>query len=97
LTGGQAADEVAASRIALTDDGRPLTSRDVKASYDKIIFPPAGVVSARKGAYQAVEAVEAPDPLTVRFRLQWPEASFPVNLSSPFNWIGAGPSSRPTS
>ncbi|HXD96655.1 MAG TPA: ABC transporter substrate-binding protein, partial [Candidatus Acidoferrum sp.] len=23
-------------------DGSPLTSRDVKASYDKIIFPPAG-------------------------------------------------------
>src|SRR5262249_38036605 len=24
-------------------DGSPLTARDVKASYDKIIFPPAGV------------------------------------------------------
>ena len=68
-------------------DGSVLTSRDVKASYDKIIFPPAGIISARKGAYQAVEAVEAPDPLTVRFRLKWPEAAFLVNLSSPFNWI----------
>jgi len=68
-------------------DGSLLSSRDVKASYDKIVSPPAGVVSARKGAYQAVEAIEAPDPLTVRFRLKWPEASFLVNLSSPFNWI----------
>src|SRR5215475_766291 len=68
-------------------DGAVLSSRDVKASYDKIIFPPSGIISARKGAYQAVEAVEAPDPLTVRFRLKWPEASFLVNLSSPFNWI----------
>jgi peptide/nickel transport system substrate-binding protein len=68
-------------------DGSLLSSRDVKASYDKIVFPPAGVISARKGAYQAVEAIEAPDPLTVRFRLKWPEASFLVNLSSPFNWI----------
>jgi peptide/nickel transport system substrate-binding protein len=68
-------------------DGSPMTSRDVKASYDKIILPPAGVISARKGTYQAVEAVEAPDPHTVRFRLKWPEASFLVNLASPFNWI----------
>src|SRR5262252_8311705 len=34
-----------------------------------------------------VEAIEAPDPLTVRFRLKWTEASFLVNLASPFNWI----------
>src|SRR5262247_4129699 len=68
-------------------DGSPMTSRDVKASYDKIVFPPAGLISARKGTYQAVEAIEAPDPLTVRFRLKWTEASFLVNLASPFNWI----------
>ena len=68
-------------------DGSLLSSRDVKASYDKIVSPPSGVISARKGAYQVVEAIEAPDPLTVRFRLKWPEASFLVNLASPFNWI----------
>jgi len=68
-------------------DGSPMTSRDVKASYDKIISPPAGVISFRKGAYQAVEAVEAPDPQTVLFRLKWPAASFLVSLASPFNWI----------
>ena len=45
-------------------DGSVMTSRDVKASYDKIVFPPAGVVSYRKGSYHAVEAVEAPDPQT---------------------------------
>ena len=43
-------------------DGSEMTSQDVKASYDKIIFPPAGVKSLRKEAYAAVEAVEAPDP-----------------------------------
>ena len=67
-------------------DGSLMTSRDVKASYDKIVFPPAGVISARR-TYQAVEAVEAPDPATVRFRLKWPEASFLANLASPYNWI----------
>jgi peptide/nickel transport system substrate-binding protein len=68
-------------------DGSLLTSKDVKASYDKIIFPPAGVVSLRKSAYRAVEAVEAPDPQTVRFKLKGPEGSFLLNLASPWNWI----------
>ncbi|MDP2701444.1 MAG: ABC transporter substrate-binding protein, partial [Candidatus Rokubacteria bacterium] len=68
-------------------DSSVMTSRDVKASYDKIIFPPAGVVSSRRAAYRAVEAVEAPTPDTVMFRLKWPEASFTANLSSPWNWI----------
>jgi peptide/nickel transport system substrate-binding protein len=68
-------------------DGSVMTSRDVKASYDKIIFPPAGVTSMRKGSYQVVEVVETPDPHTVRFRLKWPEASFLISLASPYNWI----------
>ncbi|HET6366643.1 MAG TPA: ABC transporter substrate-binding protein, partial [Pseudomonadales bacterium] len=68
-------------------DGTEATSRDVKASYDKIVFPPPGVVSYRKGAYRAVEAIEAPDPYTIRLRLKWPEASFLINLASPYSWI----------
>jgi len=68
-------------------DGNELTSKDVKASYDKIVFPPAGVKSLRKAAYSSVEVVEAPDPYTVRFRLKWPESSLPLNLASPWNWI----------
>jgi len=68
-------------------DGSEMTSRDVKASYDKIIFPPEGVASSRKGAYVVVEAVQAPDPYTVVFRLKWPSASFLLSLASPWNWI----------
>ena len=68
-------------------DGSVMTSRDVKASYDKIVFPPTGVISMRKGSYGAIETIEAPDPQTVRFRLKWPEASFLIALSSPYNWI----------
>src|SRR3989475_2672124 len=45
-------------------DGSSLTSADVKASYDKILFPPQGVRSIRKNAYSAVTTVEAPDPST---------------------------------
>src|SRR6266581_1786425 len=36
-------------------DGSEMTSKDVKASYDKIIFPPPGVASDRKGEYLDVE------------------------------------------
>jgi peptide/nickel transport system substrate-binding protein len=68
-------------------DGSEMTSKDVKASYDRIIFPPPGVKSLRKEAYRSVEVVEAPDPHTVRFRLKYPEASFLLNLASPWNWI----------
>jgi len=68
-------------------DGGEMTSKDVKASYDKIIFPPAGIKSLRKDSYDAVEVVEAPDPYTIRFRLKWPEPSLLLNLASPWNWI----------
>ena len=68
-------------------DGSLMTSADVKASYDHIIFPPAGVVSSRQAAYRLVEAVEAPTPDTVVFRLKWYEGSFIANVSSPWNWI----------
>jgi peptide/nickel transport system substrate-binding protein len=68
-------------------DGSVMTSADVKASYDHIVFPPPGVVSSRQAQYHAVEAVEAPSPDTVVFRLKWPEASFIASVSSPWNWI----------
>ena len=46
-------------------DGSPMTSRDVKATYDRIVNPAPGLVSYRKGQYRDVEAVDAVDPLTV--------------------------------
>ena len=68
-------------------DGSPLTAADVKASYDKIIFPPPGVRSTRKSGYSTVEAIEAPDPGTVVFRLKFAAASLLMNLASPWNVI----------
>ena len=68
-------------------DGSECTSRDVKASYDKIVNPPPDVSSARKGEYAHVEAVETPDAYTVVFRLKWPSGSFLSALASPWNWI----------
>jgi peptide/nickel transport system substrate-binding protein len=68
-------------------DGSVMTSADIKASYDKIIFPPEGVRSTRKTSYSAVERVEAPDPSTVVFRLKFPSAALLANLASPWNVI----------
>jgi peptide/nickel transport system substrate-binding protein len=68
-------------------DGSPLTAADVKATYDKIIWPPTGVRSIRKNSYSAVASVEAPDPSTVVFKLKFPSASLLVNLASPWNVI----------
>jgi peptide/nickel transport system substrate-binding protein len=68
-------------------DGSPLTSADIKASYDKILWPPPGVRSIRAPHYAAVASVEAPDASTVVFKLKYPSASILLNLASPWNVI----------
>jgi peptide/nickel transport system substrate-binding protein len=68
-------------------DGSALTAADVKATYDKLIFPPSGVRSVRKNSYSAVGSVEAPDASTVVFKLKHPSASLLENLASPWNVI----------
>ncbi len=68
-------------------DGTPLTSADVVATYNKIIFPPKGVPSSRKAFFKAVESVSAWDPHTVIFKLKFPTGSFIPALATPFNFI----------
>jgi peptide/nickel transport system substrate-binding protein len=71
----------------LFHDGSKLTAADVKASYQRIIDPPAGVKSPRRAAHAAIGAIETPDPRTVLFKLQWPEASMLAGFASPWNCI----------
>ncbi|MGH7823656.1 MAG: ABC transporter substrate-binding protein [Candidatus Binatia bacterium] len=68
-------------------DGSQLTSKDVKATYEKIIFPAKGVASARGASYQVVEKIDTPDIFTLVFRLKKPSASLLANLASPWNFI----------
>jgi len=68
-------------------DGSLLTSRDIKATYEKIIFPPPGLKSRWKLFYHSVEKIETPDEHTVVFRLKWPTASFLSGLASPWNFV----------
>lgn len=68
-------------------DGTPLTSADIKATMDKIIFPPQGIPSARKSYFLAVESVTTPDDYTVVFKLSFPTGSFIPALATPFNTV----------
>ena len=68
-------------------DGSELTSTDVKASWDKIVFPSEGVISPRRGHYHMIKSIEAPDRSTVVFRLHHPSPSVLPNLAHPANFI----------
>jgi peptide/nickel transport system substrate-binding protein len=73
-------------------DGHELTADDVVYTFGSFIDPK--FVSPRKGAYRALDRVEAIDPYTVRFVLKEPFGSFPINLVMPVVPKGAGPDLR---
>jgi peptide/nickel transport system substrate-binding protein len=68
-------------------DGSQLTAADVAASYNKIIFPANGALSARSSNYLMVDKVEAPDPGTIVFHLNFATSAFLPALADPFNFI----------
>jgi peptide/nickel transport system substrate-binding protein len=68
-------------------DGSPLTAADIAASWNEIIFPPEGVLSARQSHYMMVDKVEAPDTTTVVFHLKFATSAFLPALADPYNWI----------
>jgi ABC-type transport system substrate-binding protein len=59
-------------------DGRPLTSADVKSTFDFILNP--ANKSPKRGGFRQIAKIDAPDPLTVIFHLNAPYASFLWNL-----------------
>ena len=67
-------------------DGQPFTSRDVKYTFDMVREAPDAAaklrVNPRKDWYANVEAIEAPDPATVVFRLKRPQPSFLLMLAT---------------
>ena len=67
--------------------GKPFKAEDVKASFERIIFPPNNVVSPRKGVFDAVSGIETPDDYTVKFILKRPNASFLANVAQGWNVI----------
>ncbi|MBI4524982.1 MAG: ABC transporter substrate-binding protein [Deltaproteobacteria bacterium] len=55
-------------------NGKPLTARDVKFTYDSVMRPQS--LSPKKGALQFLASVDPLDPHRVRFRLTAPYAPF---------------------
>lgn len=74
-------------RNAEFHNGTRVTSRDVKASFDRLRDPPAGVVSPRRATFADVSAIETPDDATVVFRLRRRVPYFLGVLANPFNCI----------
>src|SRR5579875_1404237 len=60
-------------------NGHPLTSTDVKYTLDSILQ--GMVISVKANAYQAIDRVETPDPLTVVIYLKKPDPALLWNLS----------------
>lgn len=69
-------------------DGHELTSADVAYTFNSFLDP--AFASPRKGAYRLLKRVQAVDRYAVRFVLQEPFGSFPVNLVMPIVPDGAG-------
>ena len=61
-------------------DGRPLTSRDVKWTIDSMLN--GTVISIKAGAYKNIASVDAPDPATVIIHLTQPDPALLWNLCS---------------
>jgi peptide/nickel transport system substrate-binding protein len=68
-------------------DGTDFTSADVKASYERIVNPPDGVVSVRKAVHADIKDIAAPDPHTVVFTLKQVNSSMHLHFASPYNCI----------
>jgi peptide/nickel transport system substrate-binding protein len=68
-------------------DGSRLTAYDVAASWNKIVAPPEGVISPRRGYYSMIDKVEARDPKTVAFRRKFATAAFIPAIADPYAFI----------
>src|SRR6202000_1189561 len=64
----------------LWHDGAELTSADVKATFDRIVKPPQGVLIPRSILLKTVEAITPPDKYTIQFKLSEPR---PPNFIMP--------------
>lgn len=70
-------------------DGVPLTSADVKYTFDTVRNPPEKVVSVRKALLSNIAAIETPDPYTVVFDLKQPQQSLLSTLAT--GWMVVAP------
>ncbi len=68
-------------------DGSALTARDVAASWNKIVHPAKGILSARESFFKMVDTINAPDDRTVVFKLKFSTGAFLPALADPFAYV----------
>lgn len=71
-------------------DGKPLTSADVKATYERLRNPAAGVISTRKATFQDIDTIETPDPATIVFKMKAVNPAMMEHFASPWNCVYPG-------
>jgi peptide/nickel transport system substrate-binding protein len=69
-------------------DGADFTSEDVKATYDRIAKPPAGVSIPRSTLFATVSEIAAPDKKTVVFKLSEPRPASFMMAAFASGWNG---------
>lgn len=69
-------------------DGATLTSADVKATFDRIVSPPAGINIPRSALFKSVESVNALDDHTVQFKLAVPRPADFIMAAIASGWNG---------
>jgi peptide/nickel transport system substrate-binding protein len=70
-------------------DGTAFDTKDVYATYDRIINPPKGVASLRKAQFEVVESMEIVDPLTFKFHMSEPKGLMLGMLAMGWNVISS--------
>ena len=68
-------------------NGEPLSAADIKATFDKIIFPPEGIPSTRKAFFSSVDSITVPDKYTVVFNLKYASGAFIPAMAAPYNFV----------
>ena len=68
-------------------DGTPLTAHDIKATFDKIVFPPEGVPSTRKAFFSSLDNIAVPDDYTLVFNMKFASGAFLPAVAAPYNFV----------
>ena len=69
-------------------DGAELTSADVKATFDRITKPPAGVSIPRSILFKSLSEIAVPDKYTVQFKLAAPRPPSFIMAAIASGWNG---------
>jgi len=68
-------------------DGTPLTAADIKATFDKIVFPPDGVPSTRKAFFSSLDSITVPEKYTLVFNMKYASGAFLPAVAAPYNFV----------